>query len=100
LHVDDAKAGAADEPIEKLFAIGRLTTKKRQRKINGPALAGRRLIGTARTKAGTGLGRDPIQKPVGRGRHPTTGPFHQRKGDRLDEPHSAESPGLFAVGEP
>jgi hypothetical protein len=60
LHVYDAKARAADELIEKLFAIGRITTKERQRKINGPALTGRRLIGTARTEAGTGLGGDLV----------------------------------------
>jgi hypothetical protein len=65
LHIDDAKAGAADEPIEKLFAIGRLAAEKWQRKINGPALAGRRFIGTAGAKAGTGLGGDLVEKPVG-----------------------------------
>jgi hypothetical protein len=65
LHVDDTKTGAAYESIEELFAVGGLATKKRQRKIDSPTLAGRRLIGATRAKPGTGPGGDPVEKAVG-----------------------------------
>ena len=56
LHVDDAKAGATDELIEKLLAVRHITAKSREREIDGPALPRGPLVGAARSKARTGAG--------------------------------------------
>ena len=85
----------------KLLAVRRVAAKDRQPKVDAPALLGRRLVGAAGTKPRTGLEarRDrEARRPRRAAPRPPAPP--ERQGHRLGEPHSAETAGLLAVGEP